>query len=56
MADESVVIRTINITKLVAGYIQSYLHECKPEVGYWIGKNFWEKGIATHTLSDFYLL
>lgn len=53
MAEDSVVIRTIVYEELVAGYILSYLDEGKPEVGYWIGKDFWGKGIATEALAEF---
>jgi len=53
MADESVIIRTIIFQEQVAGYILSYLDEGNPEVGYWIGKEFWRKGIATQALAEF---
>jgi RimJ/RimL family protein N-acetyltransferase len=53
MADESMIIRTIMFRKQVAGYILCYLDEGKPEVGYWIGKEFWGKGIATQALAEF---
>jgi len=56
MVDNSVIIRTIVFDDLVAGYILSYLDEEKPEVGYWIGKEFWGKGIATNALSEFLAL
>lgn len=50
---DSVIIRTIVVEEQVAGYVLSYLDEGKPEVGYWIGKEFWGKGIATNALADF---
>lgn len=53
MADQSVIIRTIIFHDQVAGYVLSYLDEGKPEAGYWIGKKFWGKGIATAALSEF---
>jgi len=53
MAEESVIICTIIFQEQVAGYILSYLDEGKPEVGYWIGKEFWGKGIATRALTEF---
>lgn len=53
MVDNSVIIRTVLYEEQVAGYILSYMDEGKPEVGYWIGKDFWEKGIATMALAEF---
>jgi len=53
MADESVIIRTIIFLDQVAGYILSYQDEGKPVVGYWIGKEYWGKGIATRALAEF---
>ena len=37
----------------VAGSVLSYEESEKPEVSYWIGKEFWGKGIATWALSEF---
>jgi RimJ/RimL family protein N-acetyltransferase len=51
--DISVIIRTIVFEEQVAGYILSYIDEGNPEVGYWIGKEFWGKGIATEALAEF---
>lgn len=53
MADQSVIIRTIIFLDQVVGYILSYLDEGKPEVGYWISKDYWGKGIATLALAEF---
>lgn len=53
MVDNSVIIRTIVFDDLVAGYILSYLDDGNPEVGYWIGKEFWGKGIASMALAEF---
>ncbi len=51
--DDSVIIRTILYEEQVAGYILSYIDEGNPEVGYWIGKEFWGNGIATKALAEF---
>ncbi|MDO9084883.1 MAG: GNAT family N-acetyltransferase [Anaerolineaceae bacterium] len=53
MVSDTVIIRTIVFEEQVAGYVLSYLDEGKPEVGYWIGKEFWGKGIATRALAEF---
>jgi RimJ/RimL family protein N-acetyltransferase len=51
LADESTVNRTILADGQVAGSIVSYLDEGRREVGYWLGKEFWGRGIATCALA-----
>jgi RimJ/RimL family protein N-acetyltransferase len=53
LADESNTIQTIVYQGQVAGNIQSFLMEGKREVGYWLGREFWNKGIATQALDLF---
>lgn len=55
LGDEMITIKTILFDGHVAGYALSYEDEelGKPEVAYWIGKNYWGKGIATKALSAF---
>ncbi|MBI3890434.1 MAG: GNAT family N-acetyltransferase [Candidatus Wallbacteria bacterium] len=53
LADESVILRTILWQGQVAGHIGSFLMQGKREVMYWIGREFWGKGIATDALSQF---
>lgn len=53
LADESNIIRTIVYNGQVAGNLVSFLMENKREVGYWIGREFWGRGVATKALSDF---
>ncbi|MCX6099824.1 MAG: GNAT family N-acetyltransferase [Candidatus Bipolaricaulota bacterium] len=36
----------------VVGSVLSYEEAGKPEVSYWIGKEYWGKGFATRALSD----
>lgn len=52
-ADETVTLRTILYQGQVAGNIASFSDFGEPEVGYWIGKAFWGKGIATRALAAF---
>ena len=52
-ADDTATIRTILFADQTAGYIATFEHEGKREVGYWIGKEFWGKGIASAALSQF---
>jgi RimJ/RimL family protein N-acetyltransferase len=51
--DESIVIRTILVEEQVAGSVLSYLTEGEPEVSYWLGREFWGRGIATQALAAF---
>ncbi len=51
--DESVVKKTILFEGKVAGNVVSFLQSGKREVGYWIGKEYWGRGVATQALSVF---
>lgn len=53
LADETVSKKTILFNSRVAGSIVSFERDGKREVGYWIGREFWGKGIATTALSAF---
>ena len=53
LADDSNIIKTIIFNKQVAGSVSSYEDEGKPEVTYWLGKEYWGKGIATWALKRF---
>ncbi len=50
--DEKNFMRTILYDGQVAGNIVSWPQEDKQEVGYWLGKEFWDKGIATQALAQ----
>jgi RimJ/RimL family protein N-acetyltransferase len=51
--DATVTKKTILFNGQVAGNIVSFEQSGTPKVGYWIGKNYWGKGIATKALSEF---
>jgi len=53
MADASVTLRTILHGGEVAGNIVSFMHGDTREVGYWIRRDRWGKGIATEALRRF---
>ena len=53
IADDSVILKTILFDGQVAGNIVSFEESGKREVGYWIGKEYWGKGIATKALASF---
>ena len=53
MRDTSVIIRTIISDSQVAGFILKYETDSNAEIGYWIGRRFWGKGIASAALIAF---
>ena len=53
LADETNIIKTIIFNGRVAGSVSSYQNEGKPEVTYWLGSEYWGKGIATWALKEF---
>jgi RimJ/RimL family protein N-acetyltransferase len=53
LADDTVIIRTILFNGQVAGNVLSYEDEGRPEVSYWLGREYWDKGIATWALAEF---
>jgi RimJ/RimL family protein N-acetyltransferase len=53
MADNSVVIKTILFDGRVAGNIGCFELLGEREVGYWLGREYWGKGIATQALEQF---
>ena len=55
-ADDSVWLRTIVVDGQVAGNVLSFERDGVREVGYWIGREFWGRGIATRALAQFLAL
>ena len=53
LADKTNIIQTIIFNGQVAGSVSSYEEEGKPEVTYWLGKEYWGRGIATWALQEF---
>jgi RimJ/RimL family protein N-acetyltransferase len=53
LADETVVARTIVVDGQVAGNVVSFVQDDRREVGYWLGRDFWGRGIATRSLALF---
>jgi RimJ/RimL family protein N-acetyltransferase len=51
--DESVVKKAILFEGEVAGNIVSFVNSGEREVGYWIGREFWGRGVATRALAGF---
>lgn len=53
MADDSVQLKTILFNGEVAGNIVCFEQLGEREVGYWLGREYWGKGIATKALAEF---
>jgi RimJ/RimL family protein N-acetyltransferase len=53
LADDSTIQRTIVDGGEVAGNIGSWSQDGRRLVGYWIGREFWGKGLATQALREF---
>lgn len=53
LAADDILIRTIVVDGAVAGSVSSYVDELGPEVTYWLGREFWGRGIATAALAQF---
>jgi RimJ/RimL family protein N-acetyltransferase len=53
LRDETVTTKTILFKGHVVGNIGSWQQASAREVGYWIGREYWGKGIATQALSQF---
>jgi RimJ/RimL family protein N-acetyltransferase len=53
MKDKGVTIRVIVFKGKIAGHLVSWKQDYEQEVGYWLGKEFWGKGIASAALAEF---
>lgn len=53
MEDESNILQTVMFKGQVAGNLVSFVISGEREVGYWLGQEFWGKGIATRALTEF---
>jgi RimJ/RimL family protein N-acetyltransferase len=53
MANEAIILRAIEVDDQMAGHLVSFLMEEERQVGYWLGKEFWGRGIATEALRQF---
>ena len=53
LSDEKVNIKTILLKKKIVGSIAKFEMDGNAEITYWIGKDFWGKGIASNALKQF---
>jgi RimJ/RimL family protein N-acetyltransferase len=49
--DDTLVVRTIDADGLVAGNIGSWPEDGQQLVGYWIGRDWWGRGVASQALA-----
>ena len=53
LRDETVTLKTIVFDGQVAGNIVCFVMSGEPQIGYWLGRNYWGQGLATQALSEF---
>jgi RimJ/RimL family protein N-acetyltransferase len=53
LADPQSLIRTVVVEGEVAGHVLSFERNGRREVGYWIGRDHWGRGVATAALVAF---
>ncbi len=53
LADGNITKRTILFDGRVAGNVVSFENRGEREIGYWIGREYWGRGVATEALSQF---
>jgi RimJ/RimL family protein N-acetyltransferase len=55
LADDTVRVRTIEVDGVVAGHVCAFLRDGQEptEVGYWIARSHWGRGVATAALAAF---
>jgi RimJ/RimL family protein N-acetyltransferase len=52
LVDPAVVVRTVLADEDVAGSVLSFVRDGQRQVGYWIAREHWGKGIATAALAE----
>jgi RimJ/RimL family protein N-acetyltransferase len=50
--DPDVLIRTIDLNGAVAGHVLSFMLGGQRVIGYWLGREFWGRGIATEAVEQ----
>ena len=53
MKDRSLLAMAAVVDNRIAGHIGSWTQDGQRQVGYWIGKDYWGRGIATQVVSMF---
>jgi RimJ/RimL family protein N-acetyltransferase len=55
-ADRSIVMKTIVADGRIAGHVAAFGLPSEREVTYWLGREFWGRGLASRALAAFLLL
>ncbi len=53
LGDPSIVMRTVEVEGQPAGHVSSFIGDMGTEVTYWLGRDYWGRGIATAALQAF---
>jgi RimJ/RimL family protein N-acetyltransferase len=53
LADETGLYRTIEVAGAVAGNVVHFKQMGQPSIGYWLGRHYWGRGIATRAVAAF---
>jgi len=53
LTDETTIVRTILFDGHVAGNLVSWVGSGERDIGYWLGREYWGKGIASEALKQF---
>lgn len=53
LGDDAVRAQTVCADKRVAGYVVAWWKDSRRCVGYWIGREFWGRGVGTRALGQF---
>ncbi len=53
LVDDTILKRTLVVDGQVAGNVVSFMRDGRREVGYWVDRAYWGRGIATEALSAF---
>jgi RimJ/RimL family protein N-acetyltransferase len=52
-SDPATLVRIITFDGTVAGMVLSFIRNGVRELGYWIGRDYWGRGIASHAVAAF---
>jgi len=56
LKNRSITARTIVYKEKIAGHIICWKEKYEQRIGYWIGREFWRRGIASAAVTEFLLL
>ena len=56
LSDPAILMRTIEVNGQPAGHVSSYVGDVGLEVTYWLGREYWGRGIASAALQAFLLV